>query len=100
MSESLTIVTRAQLLRRIRAEYLEMPGLRLTAAQAGRLWGLEAPACNDLLEHLLGEQFLQRRPDGTYARLTDGIPARSTLSMVKASVTAIDQRLAVTRASK
>jgi hypothetical protein len=77
MSESPSIVNRAQLLRRIRAEYLEMPGLRLTAAQARRLWGLEAPACNDLLEGLLGERFLQRRPDGTYARSTDGVPARA-----------------------
>jgi hypothetical protein len=84
MSESLTIVTRAQLLRRIKAEYLEMPGLRLTVAQAGRLWGLEAPACLDLLERLIGERFLQRRPDGTYARVTDGLPAPTPFRMVKA----------------
>lgn len=84
MSESRTIVTRAQLLRRIKAEYLEMPGLRLTVAQAGRLWGLEPPACLDLLERLIGECFLQRRPDGTYTRATDGLPATAPLRMVKA----------------
>jgi hypothetical protein len=84
MSESLPIVTSAQLLRRIKAEYIEMPGLRLTAAQAGRLWGLDGPACRDLLERLITERFLQRRPDGTYARLTEGLPAQTPLRMIKA----------------
>lgn len=84
MSESLTIVTRSQLLRRIKAEYIEMPGLRLTVAQAGRLWGLDATACLDLLERLITERFLQLRPDGTYSRLTDGLPANQPLRMIKA----------------
>jgi hypothetical protein len=79
MSENPSIATRTDLLRRIRAEYLEMPGLCLTAAQAGRLWGLEAPTCLDLLDRLLREHFLQRRPNGTYARLTDGVPAHRPL---------------------
>lgn len=84
MSETLTIVTRAQLLRRIKAEYTEMPGLRLTVAQAGRLWGVDATACLDLLERLITERFLQRRPDGTYTRATDGVPAQTPLRMIKA----------------
>ena len=85
MSESLIIVTRSQLLRRIKSEYIEMPGLRLTVAQAGRLWGLDTTACLDLLERLITERFLQRRPDGTYARLTDGLPAATgPLRMIKA----------------
>jgi hypothetical protein len=84
MSETLTVVTSAQLLNRIKAEYIEMPGLRLTVAQAGRLWGLDGPACLDLLERLRIERFLQRRPDGSYSRLTDGLPAQPPLRMVKA----------------
>jgi hypothetical protein len=84
MSESLAVATRATLLRRIKAEYIEMPGLRLTAAQAGRLWGLDAPACHDLLERLIKERFLQRRPDGTYSRLTDGLPTHTPMRMIKA----------------
>ena len=85
MSESLTVVTHAQLLRRIRSEYVEMPGLRLTAAQARRLWGLDATACHDLLERLITERFLQRRPDGTYSRMTEGLPAaHAPLRMIKA----------------
>ena len=31
-----------QMLQRIQGEFVEMPGLRLTAAQAQRLWGLDA----------------------------------------------------------
>jgi len=85
MSESLVIVTRAQLLHRIKAEYIEMPGLRLTVAQAGRLWSVDRPACLDLLERLINERFLQRRPDGTYSRVTDGLPvAQTPLRMIKA----------------
>jgi hypothetical protein len=83
MSESLMIVTRAQLLHRIKAEYIEMPGLRLTVAQAGRLWGLDTPACLDLLERLINESFLQRRPDGTYSRVTDSLAAEPPQRMIK-----------------
>jgi hypothetical protein len=92
MSETLAVVTRTQLLRRIRAEYIEMPGLRLTDAQAGRLWGLEASDCLDLLERLITEGFLQRRPDGTYARVTDGRPAQSRVRMIKAERPAAARR--------
>ena len=38
------------LLRRFCAEYTEMPGLRVTADQAQRLWGLDAQTCRDALE--------------------------------------------------
>jgi hypothetical protein len=60
------------LLSRIRAEYLEMPGLRLTVPQAHRLCGGEEASCQAVLDRLVEERFLSRRPDGTYARLTDG----------------------------
>ena len=30
-----------EVLRRVQGEFLEMPGLRLTGAQARRLWGLD-----------------------------------------------------------
>jgi hypothetical protein len=38
------------LLARIRGEYREMPGLRLTVAQACRLWQLDAPTCTAVIE--------------------------------------------------
>jgi hypothetical protein len=60
------------LLRRIQGEYLEMPGLRLTLAQAQRLFGVERALCKVVLEALVDTKFLSVKDDGTYARLTDG----------------------------
>ena len=65
------------LLTRMRAEYLEMPGLRLTFAQAQRLWGLDATTCAELLAALVADQFLCHGPDGAYGRATEGLgPSR------------------------
>ena len=44
-----------EVLQRIQGEYLEMPGLRLTPAQAQRLWGLERDVCDALLAPLSDE---------------------------------------------
>jgi hypothetical protein len=59
-------------LTRIRAEYLEMPGLRLTIEQAQRLCGVERAWCERVMDALVAEQFLCVKADGAYARLTDG----------------------------
>ena len=53
---------------RVRGEYLEMPGLSLTSAQARRLWGLDDDACGLLLDVLLRSGFLRRTPQGGYVR--------------------------------
>ena len=45
-------------LRRVRGEYTEMPGLRLTTAQAQRLWDLDRAACDALLGALVDSKFL------------------------------------------
>ena len=76
MSESLMIVTRAQLLHRIKAEYIEMPGLRLTVAQAGRLWGLDTPACLDLLG-APDQRAFSAAPAGRHLFTRDRRPARA-----------------------
>ena len=60
------------LLTRIRAEYLEMPGLRLTREQAQRLCGAEQLQCQRALDMLVDMKFLCVKPNGVYARLTDG----------------------------
>jgi hypothetical protein len=46
-------------LRRIRADYLEMPGLRLTVAQGARLWNVSLDGCAALLDQLVAEGFLR-----------------------------------------
>ena len=79
------------LLTRIRAEYLEMPGLRLTLAQAQRLCGVERAQCMAVLDALVANKFLCVKRDGTYARLTEGDIARP--SPVKAALGAT-QRVA------
>lgn len=55
-------------LRRVQGEYIEMPGLRLTTAQAQRLWGLDRAACDALLGALVDAKFLFRTRDGAFVR--------------------------------
>lgn len=50
--------------RRVRAEFLEMPGLKLTVWQAQRLWGVDRPTCEAVIETLTEAQFLSRTRDG------------------------------------
>ena len=60
------------LVTRIRGEYLEMPGLRLTLEQAQRLCGVERTLCKQVLDALVETKFLCVRSDGAYARLSEG----------------------------
>jgi hypothetical protein len=60
-------VSFAQLLRRIRAEYIEMPGLRLTARQAQCLFGLDSETWDGVLAALLDAKFLCRTHTGLFA---------------------------------
>src|SRR5689334_10498457 len=53
---------------RIRAEYLEMPGLHLTWRQAQRLWGLDESTCTVVLAALEEEKFLRRTRGDSYTR--------------------------------
>jgi hypothetical protein len=55
-------------LRRVRAEFAEMPGLRLTPAQATRLWGLERDACHAVIDALVGSSFLRWTTSGAVTR--------------------------------
>lgn len=61
---------------RLRAEYLEMPGLRLTLEQAQRLCGVERALCKAVLDALVADKFLCVKPGGAYARLTEGLISR------------------------
>jgi hypothetical protein len=63
-------------LQRIQGEYLEMPGLRLTTAQAQRLWGLERDVCEALLGALVDTKFLCRTRDGAFVRPEGATPTR------------------------
>jgi hypothetical protein len=55
-------------IRRIQCEYEEMPGLKLTEAQARRLWALDGDTCRLVLTTLLEQRFLKRTATGMYVR--------------------------------
>ena len=57
------------LLRRVRSEFIEMPGLRLRVDQAQRLWNLDRTLCESVLRTLVDAKFLGRFEDDLYARL-------------------------------
>jgi hypothetical protein len=54
---------------RVRSEFIEMPGLRLTVRQAARLWGLEAAACEKVIDVLVRASFLRWTPAGLVTRV-------------------------------
>ena len=68
-----------EVLRRVKGEFLEMPGLRLTEAQARRLWGLDHDACAVLLGALIDANFLFRTRDGAFMRVEHGGPLKANL---------------------
>ena len=60
-----------ELVGRIRSEFLEMPGLRLTVLQASRLWGLDEESCRRVIDALVGSSFLRWTAPGRIARASD-----------------------------
>lgn len=55
-------------LRRAKAEFLEMPGLRLTLAQAQRLWALDRTLCDAVLAALVETRFLVQSRNASFIR--------------------------------
>ena len=58
-------------LARIHSEYREMPGLKLTAAQASRFWHIGPDDSRVLLDQLVHARVLWRTADGHYVLLSD-----------------------------
>jgi hypothetical protein len=56
------------LLCRVREEFREMPGLRLTPAQASRLWGLEPETCGAVIDRLIATAYLRWTSAGAVTR--------------------------------
>ena len=54
---------------RVRNEFLEMPGLRLSVSQAMRLWGLDREACQRVIDALVDASFLQLTRRGEIVRI-------------------------------
>jgi hypothetical protein len=58
------------LLQRVREQYRDMPGLKLTTPQAIRLFGVAPSVCATMLGALVMEEFLSRTGDGLFVRST------------------------------
>ena len=54
--------------RRLLREYLDLPGLSLTLAQAARLVSVDAPTCEVVLNNLVNAHCLAHSESGTYVR--------------------------------
>lgn len=54
------------LLERVRAEYREMPCLRLSKAQMQRLWQLDRLECDTIVETLIASRVLRDAGNGVY----------------------------------
>ena len=61
-----TLTVPAAWIERVDSEYREMPGLRLTLAQAARLWGLSVLQSRALLGALVDRGRLAETPEGVY----------------------------------
>jgi hypothetical protein len=53
----------AAAIRRAQAEFREMPGLKLTEAQAARLLSFDSALCSAVLSTLVDQRFLMRTRD-------------------------------------
>jgi hypothetical protein len=56
-----------------------MPGLRLTEAQARRLWNLDQASCAALLGALVDAKFLFKTRDGAFMRIDNATPLKATI---------------------
>jgi len=73
-----------EVLRRVQGEFMEMPGLRLTEAQARRLWGLDEASCHALLAALVDAKFLIRTQNGAFVRMETAKPLKAIADLQKA----------------
>ena len=62
----MTACSHERILDRLRGEFREMPGMRLTLEQVQRLCGIEPPLCKLALQTLVEEKFLRLGSDGAY----------------------------------
>jgi len=60
------------LIRRVRGEFREMPGMCLTLTQASRLWTPDREACARVLGALVAARFLELDRTGRYRKAHGG----------------------------
>jgi hypothetical protein len=60
-----------RLVDRVRAEYVEMPGMSLTRDEVQRLFGIEPSFCEAVLDALVRTGFLGCQSNGRYGRVNE-----------------------------
>jgi hypothetical protein len=65
----------SRLVERIRAEYQSVPGLKITCAQAARLWSAPEAECAAAFDALVSEGYLWLAPSGRYVAMPSFAPA-------------------------
>lgn len=91
---------------RVRGEYREMPGLRLTMRQAARLFGVDPDVADAVLNELRRASILARSDDGVFALISEpsrrktpwlsaseAIPGRMTMATQINTGAAVDEAL-------
>ena len=68
LPERRNLIARTTLLRRIRSEFEEMPGLSLTLAQAAKLFGVPPEVCSRILAQFAEEGLLSLTINRHYTR--------------------------------
>ena len=84
-----------RVLDRVRAEYVEMPGMKLRIDQIARLCGIDHPMCDLVLDALVRTSFLFLQSDGTYVRSTDGgksLPRPAKAALKSSPVVSVSRR--------
>jgi hypothetical protein len=76
----------ARVVDRVRAEFVEMPGLELTLPQAVRLWNLGADDCRHVLDALAEAGFLKWTAKRTVIRTGRDLPVGGELRPSHVSV--------------
>ena len=73
-------------------QFVELRGLRLTAQQAQRVWGIDEWTCRRLLETLVERKFLFQTEHGMYVQLTNGAARPQGLRVPKAALKRVTPR--------
>ena len=69
-----TAINHEEAMSRIAMEYIEMPDLKLSSAQARRLWNIPSDVCDRALAALVERGFLVQTRAGAYLRRSSGAP--------------------------
>jgi len=77
------------LVQRVRGEFREMPGLRLTFAQACRLWQLDPTTCEVVLERLTRDGVLLQTRQGHYVAAPRPRPLGAPIDRPKRTVSSV-----------